>query len=323
MCNTIYDTDTVNNGRIEWYPLETILQVWLDQIRKGIFIAVPDDGQERPHCSRTIDNKPWLLVTYTEAGLEETVGIFNKLVRAIEDRMPQKSEVPAEDVITGLVDEQDLHPMNIPDGFAYQFLRRAQRPRFQMIAPGLEVQQSTTFTKQPFWSYRPNEVQNVPPILLFRAVHPPDTDEEYKGPAGNDGHAFWYPFKATEDYAAGLYLSNCDENLPEDLCHMVLPFGIGANGYARKSDGALFGENYEDDHPEARDVFTELYSPGHDPFGLMHSHGLSKILKNWLGMIERGDWKVDENGVAGGIDKWKEADTEEHWDKYVLPIYES
>lgn len=295
----------------------------MEQAGKELFIAAPDDELKRPHCSRQSDNKPWLLVTYTEAWLEETVEMFNRLVRAIEDRMPQKPIDHGDNVTVGLVDEEDLDPMNIPDGFAYQFLLRAQRPRFQMIAPGLEVQQSPKFIKQPFWSHRPNEIQAVPPILLFRAVHPPGTEGEYKGLTGDDDHAFWYPFKATEDYAAGLYLSNCDENLPEDLCCMVLPFGIGANGYARKSDGVLFGEDYEDGRAEARDVFTELYAMGHDPFGLMRAHSLQEILKHWLGIVERGDWQVDENGVAGGMDKWREADTEERWDKYVLPLYES
>jgi hypothetical protein len=111
--------------------------------------------------------------------------------------------------------------------------------------------------------------------------------------------------------------------MPQDMCKMVLPFGIGANGYARKSDGSLFGENQECETAEARDMYTELYSVGHDPFGLMDSHNLMRVLKNWLGMVERGDWTVDENGVAGGMDKWKEADTEEHWEKYVIPILES
>jgi hypothetical protein len=35
-------------------------------------------------------------------------------------------------------------------------------------------------------------------------------------------------------------------------------------------------------------------------------------------MVEDGKWEVDENGVAGGIDKLKEADTEQHWEDYII-----
>lgn len=33
-----------------------------------------------------------------------------------------------------------------------------------------------------------------------------------------------------------------------------------------------------------------------------------------------GDWKVGEEGVMGGIDEWKKADTEEEWNRYVIPV---
>lgn len=47
------------------------------------------------------------------------------------------------------------------------------------------------------------------------------------------------------------------------------------------------------------------------------------VLKTWLGMVERGDWKIDRYGVAGGIDVWREADTEQDWEKYVIPLVAS
>jgi hypothetical protein len=40
-------------------------------------------------------------------------------------------------------------------------------------------------------------------------------------------------------------------------------------------------------------------------------------------MVEGGIWKVDENGVVGDMETWKEADTEEGWEKYVIPSEES
>jgi hypothetical protein len=45
----------------------------------------------------------------------------------------------------------------------------------------------------------------------------------------------------------------------------------------------------------------------------------TKILESWAERVEMGDWQVDEDGVVGGIDKFKEADTEEHWREYFIP----
>jgi hypothetical protein len=33
-----------------------------------------------------------------------------------------------------------------------------------------------------------------------------------------------------------------------------------------------------------------------------------------------GDWLVGEEGIVGGIEKFKEADTKEHWKEYVIPL---
>jgi len=45
---------------------------------------------------------------------------------------------------------------------------------------------------------------------------------------------------------------------------------------------------------------------------------LYRILENWIDIVSDGDWDVDETGIAGGIEKFRDADTEEHWDKYVI-----
>jgi hypothetical protein len=42
-------------------------------------------------------------------------------------------------------------------------------------------------------------------------------------------------------------------------------------------------------------------------------------LESWTERVEMGDWQVGEDGVVGGIDKFKEADTEEHWREYYIP----
>jgi uncharacterized protein YuzE len=47
---------------------------------------------------------------------------------------------------------------------------------------------------------------------------------------------------------------------------------------------------------------------------------LRYVLGKWVEMIEEGKWEVDEHGVVGGIEKWREADTEEHFIDYMLPM---
>lgn len=72
---------------------------------------------------------------------------------------------------------------------------------------------------------------------------------------------------------------------------------------------------------EPRDTSQELYQAGFNPFTVNHDVQLEYVLKNWAWMVQSGFWDVDEHGVAGGIEKWREADTEEHWAEYWLPLH--
>lgn len=37
-------------------------------------------------------------------------------------------------------------------------------------------------------------------------------------------------------------------------------------------------------------------------------------------MLVRGHWSVDAEGVVGGVDVWRAAETEERWRDYVTPM---
>ncbi|KAL4994523.1 major facilitator superfamily domain-containing protein [Aspergillus recurvatus] len=50
-----------------------------------------------------------------------------------------------------------------------------------------------------------------------------------------------------------------------------------------------------------------------------HFVATDKVLENWTERVEKMDWEVNEDGVAGVIKKSKEADTVEHWQKYWIP----
>lgn len=64
----------------------------------------------------------------------------------------------------------------------------------------------------------------------------------------------------------------------------------------------------------------ELYQQGYNPFTVCHDVQLKHVIQRWITMVESGYWEVNSQGVAGGIEKWREADTEEHWQKYQLPL---
>ncbi|CAN9428050.1 unnamed protein product [Alternaria sp. RS040] len=212
---TIYETDIIFEQEV-WYPLETALEFWLSQIRKGR-IATPPKVPHKNYVYERFD--PWEFIPYNDTMLEENIDAFNRLVESIEARMPPTaSTTEVAKAVHGLVDSSVLQATELPQRFAYEFVRRTRRPRFQMIAPGLEV----------------------------------------------------------------------------------------------LTDSALFDQTGGDSH-------VDLYRPGHQPLENHHEQSLVDVLKNWRGMVERGDWQIDENGVAGGMDVWREADSEEKWEAYVLP----
>jgi hypothetical protein len=318
---TVEDGFTTKNGRQPWYPLETVLEAWRDMIRVGKIQAVGDDV-EVPNPKFD----PWINVPYSEAMLQETIYAFNTLVDAIESRMP---EPPPEQRPTGLVDDDVLKESGIPAGFAYDFIQKAQRPRFKYIAPNLAVPTATTLPRQPFFSIDPdpaneddNQILGIQPMLLFRS------NQNYIAPPNHDitgsGLPFSWPYSQIPQYPSGLYFSAVDRessNPFEDETKLVLPFGIGARGFARTSDGARFGENTEDaENVEPRDTFADLYQPGYQPFGEIHGVRLVGVLRCWVEMVERGDWLVGGDGVVGGMEEWRRTDTEGEWAKFVVPV---
>ncbi|ORY13821.1 hypothetical protein BCR34DRAFT_480356 [Clohesyomyces aquaticus] len=317
---TVEDGSTTENGRQRWYPLETVLEAWRDMIRVGKIRAVGDDVEGEIHKF-----DPWIIVPYSEAMLQESITAFDELVGAIESRTP---DAPGGPRATGLVDEDVLQESGIPAGFAYEFIQKVKRPRFKYIAPGLMVPTATSLPDQPFFVMEPEppngddgEVLGIQPILLFRSHQnysaPPNS------PITGSGLPFSWPYSQVSQYLAGLYLGPVERqsNNPfEDESKLVLPFGIGSRGFARTSDGARFGENTEAPDVEPRDTFDTLYQPGYQPFGEIHGVRLVNILKSWTQMVERGDWSVDQEGIVGGMEEWKKADTEEHWEKFLVPV---
>ena len=67
-------------------------------------------------------------------------------------------------------------------------------------------------------------------------------------------------------------------------------------------------------------ISTQPCQLGFNQFIAKHNVQLKNVLWRWVEMIKDGKCEVDADGVVGGIEKWKEADTEEHWMDYQFPM---
>jgi hypothetical protein len=82
----------------------------------------------------------------------------------------------------------------------------------------------------------------------------------------------------------------------------------------------VFGEDKQSPGEVARPTptSTQLFQLGYNNFINSHNVQLKHILRHWTELVESGKWEIDQDGVAGGMEKWREADTEEHWQDYQL-----
>ncbi|KAF3055548.1 hypothetical protein GL218_07223 [Daldinia childiae] len=323
---SIFDSPITHNGRQQWFALEVILSAWLDMVEVGKVQAVNPDIDVP---SDKFD--PWISLPYSDDQLQETLTVYHSLLDVIESRIPVTSRPSS---TYPLIPDDSLAAANISDGFAWEFLSKARRPLFRYIAPGLEIPTSDTFRHQPFSSVESVPLQEVPdrastvqfPILLFRA-----SDMFYALPSPHGANdrtgshlPFPWPWSQVNAYPAGLYLTDSDRETIcfEDGARLVLPFGIGSRGYARTSDGARFGENKEEKGAvgQPHNTHADLYQLGYVPFIESHEVRLAQVLRAWLKQVESGAWEVGTDGVLGGIEKWREADTEAKWAGYVVPI---
>jgi hypothetical protein len=317
---SIHDTDVTLNGRTPWFPLEVTLSAWLDMIRVGKIQAVDDSVQGLEK------NGPWVCHHWNDFMVQETADAFNALVESIETRMRNQGlSVP--EISKPLLPDSVMDALGIPPGFARSFVAKTRRPAFTYIAPGLSVPTKESFAQQPF--YRGDDPHQeddsdaaslaIKPILIFASMKsfqlaPRDEQED---------HPFQPPYNKLFSVPAGLYFLESERGRIhgfEDAVKLILPFGVGGNGFARTSDGLQIGDRRISEEPSCSNRYTDLYQQGWNPFIEMHQVRLVKVLESWEGMVEKGDWKIGARGVDGTVEDFKEADTEEGWSKFVIPI---
>lgn len=301
----------LKNPNLPWQRLETILSSWIDMIEAEKAIAIHDSvgaepAAEPPTTEVTLGEsrlsyktRPWILQPYTRGDLQTCLDVWKRLVQAIEKQTGSKRSKDEEP--EPLCSTTALKVANVPPGFAFDLLSRAQYSHIWFIAPGIRLPKVEEFIHQPFQPILkqfPKETADVKmPFLFLRCP----------GTVSAKDAQFRWPFSTVEKVPCGLYLDAFPnaQNPFEDACRLVLPIKLGENRYARTSDFRPIRKSHSD-----------LYQVGINPYVIRHGPKLVDILENWLDHVERGHWTVNEKGVEGGIGKWRDADTRENWWRY-------
>jgi hypothetical protein len=283
---------------------------------------------------------PWEMMPYSQHDLQTAVNGFDNLILRMECllenpllRTKDNEEDQAKLLVLaaakfdisrtpeefGLVSKEILDAAEIPEGFVRDFLTSVRRPKqnIKYIAPGLRLLTPKDFAPHPLQNFQlPNSFKEqniVLPLPLFIS--------DIKSSIPIFEH---YPFNKTPNLPCGLwteFVHRGSDQIFEDECRLYLPFEIGANGFARHTDDSLIGEDQESKgvgRPNGRN--DQLYQPGYNHYTIKHGPQLGGILDVWSSMVGMGEWEVDEKGVLGGIEKFKDADTDEHFYKYQIMV---
>ena len=316
-----------------WQPLESILTVWIEMIQRGKAVALHDDvckasydqsdwpldanglryevkGPQRDPTTGAIrigQAPPWTIVPWAKQDLAECLETWKTALELIEEKVL----LPSQAIEYGLVDIATIDALPIREGFAKQFILQARKPRFSFIAPGLRLPTADDFASQPFMSTLDSDEtvseKMTPPILMFRS-------ESNVSTSSLSPLSFGYSHEGPEpaECPSGLYLGRCDRTCEtpfEDGCELLLPFEF-ENGCAKQSD---FSDLVN------REPHESLLQSGVNPFNQRHPVQLQGFLEIVVRNLQDGNWSVNDQGVAGGLGLWKEADTEK-WESYWLPV---
>lgn len=308
-----------------WMPLEVILDSYLqmDDEKKAQAISKDQAKLLRMDFLHGL-MEPWIIHQYTKTDLERATTAFKRLVGEIESRIQHNDDrttvmdLPWNDSAT--FGDQCVLP---PSSFAHKFLQSISdcSVRFRYIAPGIRFPTVAEFQDQPITDFVTspyNHLGQYPGNCPLRILEIDDANYPQPVARGN--------YLGLNNITTGFYIPHVVVTCPQfwsNGCRLVLPFAIGALGWCRLSNGQPCGLgdfDYMAEYPQPRDDHGALYQAG-TTNGITNSHAvqIDKVLNNWADRVERGDWEVDGNGVTGGIDKFREADTEAHWQEYWIP----
>lgn len=268
----------------QWYPLEDALGRYAEMFRT-----------EKYHCA-----PHEFLITecrmepYVEADVALTVLMYETLLDAIVLR-----NAGSEIYKTPLVSAEMLKKWHI-HGFAYDFLSRANSSSITYIAPGLRPLTDLSFEAIMLKEYgsidqKDEQVRHsddVVPLLLFSSDER-TSEQDYTVPL---------------DHPAGLYLDPSYHFADE--VRLVTPFSIGGNGHIRYGNSPK-QISVEDPHVSDWKIkgLDVLYQHGPCPYFGDHSTRLYTLLAAWTNNIQNELFVVGPDGVEGGMELYKLADT--------------
>ncbi|KAI2629289.1 hypothetical protein GGS26DRAFT_560121 [Hypomontagnella submonticulosa] len=304
-----------------WYPLETVLSNWIHMVQIKKITASQDDAPNEKYG-------PWTWQPYSEIQVDSTVIAFERLATAIEERMATAHHLPSRETEGPLLSDEQLDAASVPsDCFTRSFLTRIRRPRFRMIAPGLEILHDPTafIANQKFTVMDASSEYGVviPPVLIFasaeRSVVDFDSPNRYVS-----FNPFCRPFqdgvpRGDRSIIAGLYSESVDRfsvDNAEEGFRLLLPFrfhNLGQGRGARKSDG----------QPLTDGSVAELFQHGFKPFGgeWWRAQRLEPLFDHWRHLVETRVWTVGNDGVQGGIDVFRDAYTDGSNDYFIRPSW--
>lgn len=291
---------------------------------------------ERTSASGPCECRPWELMPHSEHDLAHATNCFSHLITRIEclledpslkplnnpedqtrllEACAAKLNQPVSEEQFGLIPREVLDSASKPEDFIREFLLQVRRPKnITYIAPGLRLPLPSDFAPHPFQNFPISDLMeyDIPVLRLPLFISDIKSSRPLLG----------YPFQETFNLRCGLWIKYFNKDAQhtfEDTCCLYLPFEIGVNGFAPLTDDSLVGENQED-HSLARPNGRkdELYQPGYCHFILWHGPQFGDVLELWSNLVGLGEWEVNEEGILGGIDKFKEADTEEPSHKYQI-----
>lgn len=263
----------------EWVTLEEALERYLEMFETGKYHVSEYD----PNASGSTTE------TNAEADIVQAVDQYNALLSAIAAR--------TEGAIIydkPLVDPEILRKWGIK-GFAFEFLSRARSPSFSYIAPGITVFNDRTLDemmardvgspRQQTSKERYSGESHLAPMLLF----PGDTPIVEEDPFLKYESVFFF------DNLAGVYLWG-SYNFGDEL-KFILPYPIGK-----------YVEGEDPTHWKHR-ANSLLYQHGSCPFFPGHHTRLATLLQLWTFNVEQGQFDVGPDGVKGGMDFYRQAES--------------
>jgi hypothetical protein len=315
------------SDHIKWVTLESTLESYLEMTEQRRVIA----SYKPPESGGPGGTYPWHLSQDDDLAVDDTILAWDNLLSAIQTRMPagEKPRRPQ------FYSSASIESCEIQGLFVKKFLQRARIPPFQYIAPGLRLSTNQDLSNQPFKNASLEKLGRRPrqspssfsnwcyPFLFLRFDQKIQLDPSCRYKrflTGSEYRYNGYPWQHATEFETGLYITGAKLMERPDGAKLLLPFQLAPNKWAKFGDGNLI---------HAEHSYDGLYQPSRDStyhWAMMWAQGddvpwnvrLEILFKKWTWMIENGHWEVGEDGVVGGAEKFKEADSEDKRHLYFI-----